>query len=239
MKKILLSLIMIAQSSFAGVIATSGSDQNQMLELYSSESCSSCPPADKWVSALKAHPMLWKSVFPIVFHVDYWNGLGWKDELSDSKMTQRQIDLSHQWAKSQVYTPGFIVNGKEWSNWSGHPLPELPKKTTYQIALNETEPLKFQVGVNKGSLSGKNLIVRMALLGFGLESNVTSGENSGKHLAHDFVVLDWDWKNVTSSYRILFNFKKPPQKVERLAAVVWLEETENPTPLQVTGGYLK
>ena len=96
MKNVILSLILISPYCYAGLIGSSGAEQNQMLELYSSESCSSCPPADIRVSTLKAHPMLWKSVFPLVFHVDYWNDLGWKDELSSGTMTQRQIDLSHQ-----------------------------------------------------------------------------------------------------------------------------------------------
>src|SRR5271154_7473575 len=73
------------------LIASSGTSRVQLLELYSSESCSGCPPADAWVSELKEKSDLWKHVVPVVFHVDYWNYLGWKDGLSSDTMTKRQV----------------------------------------------------------------------------------------------------------------------------------------------------
>ena len=80
------------------LVARSGSGTIRLVELYSSESCSSCPPADRWMSTLKGHPGLWKSFVPVVFHVDYWNDLGWKDGLSASSMTKRQRDVAATWA---------------------------------------------------------------------------------------------------------------------------------------------
>ena len=215
-------------------------DRNIMLELYSSESCSSCPPADLWVGTLVNDPKVFKTLFPVVFHVDYWNHLSWKDGLSSDTMTQRQIDLSHQWDKSSVYTPGFIVNGLEWRKWGKDPLPESSGKSPYQLKLAETGVLQVTVDIKRSKIAANNkLILRAALLGFGIETNVTDGENTGRKLTHNFVVLDWDWKNADTGNKIVMRFKRPKQKYTKLAAVAWLEEAGNPTPLQVTGGFLK
>ncbi|MDB4793761.1 DUF1223 domain-containing protein, partial [Methylacidiphilales bacterium] len=67
-----------------------------LIELYSSEGCSSCPPAEAWVNDLKSAPELWKSIFPVVFHVDYWDGLGWPDRFSRADYTQRQRNYAAQ-----------------------------------------------------------------------------------------------------------------------------------------------
>ncbi len=93
--------VFVSQKSFAGemkLLASSGPNRVQVLELYTSESCSSCPPADRWVSELKKDERLWKKFIPIVFHVDYWNNIGWKDGLSSELMTKRQIDISKLWS---------------------------------------------------------------------------------------------------------------------------------------------
>ncbi|NQZ19516.1 MAG: DUF1223 domain-containing protein [Bdellovibrionales bacterium] len=92
----------------------SGDKKVQMIELYSSEGCSSCPPADRWLAKLYKHPRLWKDFVPIEFHVDYWNRLGWIDPFSHNQFTSRQRQYSRLWRKSKVYTPGFILNGEEW-----------------------------------------------------------------------------------------------------------------------------
>jgi hypothetical protein len=73
-----------------------------LLELFTSEGCSSCPPADAWVSKLKTSPDLWKSVVPVVFHVDYWNGLGWPDRFSSRANTERQQHYSAAWHTDSV-----------------------------------------------------------------------------------------------------------------------------------------
>src|SRR6476661_2706945 len=68
----------------------SGDTQNSLIELFTSEGCSSCPPAEKWLSAFKSNPDLWKKIVPVAFHVDYWNHLGWRDRVSTPEVTQRQ-----------------------------------------------------------------------------------------------------------------------------------------------------
>src|SRR5437870_9403607 len=91
--------------------------QTSLLELYASEGCSSCPPAEAWLSALKEHPRLWKDFVPVAFHVDYWDYLGWKDPFSSKAWSERQSDYAEHWHSDSVYTPGFVLNGNEWRGW--------------------------------------------------------------------------------------------------------------------------
>src|SRR5271156_2248162 len=93
--------------------------QVALVELYTSEGCSSCPPAESWLSKLKNKPGLWSDFVPVAFHVDYWNGLGWRDKLSSEEYSERQRNYARDWSEDEVYTPEFVLNGKEWRNWFG------------------------------------------------------------------------------------------------------------------------
>ena len=88
-----------------------------MIELYTSEGCSSCPPAEAWLSTWKSSPDLWKSVFPVAFHITYWDDLGWTDSFAQPAFTQRQRDYAARLGQDSVYTPEFVVNGREWRGW--------------------------------------------------------------------------------------------------------------------------
>ena len=103
----------------------SGATQAALLELYTSEGCSSCPPAEEWLSRLKENPKLWQDFVPVAFHVDYWDYLGWKDTFAAKAYTQRQRDYASNWRGRSVYTPGFILDGKEWRG--GLNLENLPR----------------------------------------------------------------------------------------------------------------
>jgi Protein of unknown function (DUF1223) len=87
--------------------------QVSLLELYTSEGCSSCPPAEAWLSKLKNSQGLWDEFVPVAFHVDYWDNLGWKDRFSDEQYTERQKSYAQLWSASDIYTPEFVLNGKE------------------------------------------------------------------------------------------------------------------------------
>src|SRR6476659_1367183 len=97
----------------------SGDTQSSLIELFTSEGCSSCPPAEKWLSALKSSSDLWKKAVPVAFHVDYWDHLGWRDRFAKPEFTSRQQRYAAAWGGDSVYTPGFVVNGKEWRGWFG------------------------------------------------------------------------------------------------------------------------
>src|ERR1700758_572188 len=95
----------------------SGPTQVNLLELYTSEGCSSCPPAEAWLGEFSESEDLWRAVVPVSFHVDYWDNLGWKDVFSSREFTQRQRLYAESWGSGSVYTPGFVLNGAEWQSW--------------------------------------------------------------------------------------------------------------------------
>ena len=95
-----------------------------LMELFTAEGCSSCPPADAWFSRLKSNPDLWKSYVPVAYHVDYWNRLGWADRFSAPEYTARQNRYAVLWQGNSIYTPEVAVNGREWRGFfDGRPLP--------------------------------------------------------------------------------------------------------------------
>src|SRR6266481_6608539 len=89
-----------------------------LVELFTSEGCTSCPPAERTFSKLATHPSLWKTFVPVAFHVNYWDNLGWKDRLASVEFTQRQHTYASGWRSDTVYTPEFVLNGREWQ-WAG------------------------------------------------------------------------------------------------------------------------
>ena len=85
------SILLIPVRGFAGdLVFHSGPEQVHLLEFFTSEGCSSCPPAEERLSALQRDPELWKSLVPVSFHVDYWDNLGWPDRYAAPAYTERQ-----------------------------------------------------------------------------------------------------------------------------------------------------
>ncbi|PCI49233.1 MAG: hypothetical protein COB51_04315 [Moraxellaceae bacterium] len=109
-----------------------------MLEVYTSQGCSSCPPAERWMSKFKEDARLWNQLVPINFHVDYWDHLGWSDPYGSSIFTQRQRDYKSLGHSSNVATPGFIMTGKGWNGWfRRHPVPVKPLKSVGILTANK------------------------------------------------------------------------------------------------------
>lgn len=88
-----------------------------IIELYTSQGCHSCPPAQAWLSQFLDETALWQKYFPLAFHVTYWDYLGWRDVFGQRAFSQRQYDHLHQKHTQQVYTPQFVINGQEWRGW--------------------------------------------------------------------------------------------------------------------------
>lgn len=209
-------------------------EQTHLIELYSSQGCSSCPPAERWVSSLQHKQGLWDKYVPVVFHVDYWDYLGWKDPFSNSEFSQRQRNYKQQRLINSVYTPGFIVNGSEWRGWyKRQPIAKHTQKAgTLTAKLNDnmlsanyshTKPLKLYV----------------ALLGSGLKTAVASGENSGRSFTEDFIVLDLITKtSATGNWQMTLKDIKD-FNAERYALAIWVSTTDSLSPLQATGGWLE
>src|SRR5215216_163125 len=103
---LLLSLPLLAAAGEPKVFS-SGENQVHLLELFSSEGCSSCPPAEQWLADLRQAPGLWRDFVPVSFHVNYWDRLGWKDRFANKEFTARQYAYSSLWRSVSVYTPEF------------------------------------------------------------------------------------------------------------------------------------
>ena len=225
------------------LVASSGKNHVQLVELFSSESCSSCPPADEWVSGLKDRSGLFTRFVPVVFHVDYWNHPDCKDEFSSNDMTRRQQRLAQTWSQPAVYTPGFIVDGKEWRGWRESTLPREERPSSIELKVFKETDGNYSVQA-EGLRSGTSYSIRIAKLGLGIVSKIASGENSGKTLTHDFVVLDWKTKAVSDGKDSKVRFDAfatldKKKTASKFAVVAWIEKTNSPAPLQAAGALLK
>ncbi|MFZ5556409.1 MAG: DUF1223 domain-containing protein [Pseudomonadota bacterium] len=171
-----------------------------MLELYTSEGCSSCPPADRWVSELPAAGFTTDQVVPLAFHVDYWNYLGWPDRFAQPVFTERQRLISASNGISFVYTPELVLNGKVFRGLSHRRLRDALKEMNAQppgaeLAIRATPAagsvaVQVDAKLRDGARAGDAEIF-LALTENGLATEVKRGENAGRSLRHDFVVRAW------------------------------------------------
>ncbi len=239
---IILTTIAFNVQLFAeSTLISSGKEKNQFIELYTSEGCSSCPPADDWISQLKTNPRLWKDVVPIAFHVDYWDRLGWKDELASSDFSQRQRLHREQGNISQVYTPGFVVDGKEWRGFFRRE--SLDNIKVEEVGELSAEVVDQQVTVQFSPLlnGAESLVIHCAVLGFGISNEIKAGENRGRTLTHDFAVLGYNSEIIKSendNFSLVTELPKQNLSAERKALVVWVSELNSQSPLQAAGNWL-
>jgi len=196
MFRILLIASLFSLPVFAGepIVVSSGDKQTAVVELYTSEGCSSCPPADRWLSKLVEIPREDLDVLALAFHVDYWDYLGWKDRFASSAYTSRQRQLGANNRQRTIYTPEFFVNGIE-ARGSGNILEKI------QQSNEQPAPLKLELRVAKEQSS---LVIdlhtaatrddvgpaRLRYLVYenDLSTQVKRGENSGETLDHQQVV---------------------------------------------------
>ena len=165
-------------------VARSGAAPVRLVELYTSEGCSSCPPADRWLSRLPASAGLAR----LAFHVDYWDELGWPDRHADARYALRQSSQAARDGHAAVYTPEVVVDGREWRRWPSG-LPE-PAKARAPIALELSirGDSRLELGLKPvGAAVGRGAEVYFVVTEDGLSSEVRAGENRGKRLEHDHV----------------------------------------------------
>ena len=168
--------------------------QPVLVVLFTSEGCSSCPPADRALALLeKQQPVSTADVITLEFHVDYWDGPGWKDPFSSALYSQRQEEYSSALKLDSNYTPQMVVNGK--SEFVGSDL----RKATQTIEKLVAEPQAKATAESNGTSAKISLValpahdtatVYLATVEDDLTSNVTGGENGGAKLAHTSVVRE-------------------------------------------------
>ena len=225
----------------ASVTLESGPERVSLVELYTSEGCSSCPPADKWVSALRDDTRLWHQFVPVAFHVDYWDYIGWKDRFAEAAYSARQRSHASLGNVRSVYTPGFVVNGAEWRAWFRRaPLPLPNDKPGRLRAIIEGDTVEVTYAPS-AAIDGRFEIV-VARLGFDLSSQIKAGENAGKYLAHDFVVLGVTKTTLQQGAdEHAARLKLPATDHAGGAAglAVWVTAPGQQRPIQALGGYLR
>ncbi len=239
------SFFALATSAWAGEITFQrDSGPACLIELYSSEGCSSCPPAEEWLSHLKDSPQLWQQIFPVAFHVDYWNGLGWPDRFARPVYTDRQRAYAAKQKQDSVYTPEFIVNGREWRGWFHGEIAPAAVETHGQLVL-KVEPhgravlAGYHPAVN--AAAGISYTLHVAVLGLGIVSEVERGENAGRQLQHDFVVLDFHSQTLdlgTSGEVHAGPITCNPGSDAAQAVVAWVSTPETEV-VQIAGGELR
>lgn len=213
---------------------TSGEGRTHLLELYTSEGCSSCPPAETWLGGLRAAPGLWRDFVPVAFHVVYWDRLGWADRFASKEFTARQYAYANRWSHDTVYTPGFLLDGVEWRKNSGQLIPPVSAEKAGILAVEYADSGECRV---RFTVPGDHE-VQVALLGGGIVSHVRAGENGGRTLRHEFVALVLRSARLEAGAAQAMLPSRAHDGVPRVALAVWVTRRGELTPLQATGGWL-
>jgi hypothetical protein len=180
----------------------SGAGQPVLVELFTSEGCSSCPPADELLANLQQQqPVEGAEIITLSEHVDYWNHLGWADPFSRAQFSERQTAYAMQFGGNSIYTPQMIVDGRDQFVGSdvSAARDSIAKaarrsKALVAIELQKTKPIDppvIQVTITINNLDGNSKEVAdvfLAVAESGLRSSVQRGENKGRNLTHTSVV---------------------------------------------------
>jgi hypothetical protein len=241
---LLLTSFGFAQTNIIQVIE-SPKTQVQLIELYTSEGCSSCPSADKFIQthANNNPDDLWKKFIPLAFHVDYWSYLGWSDRFTLPNNPERHKLHRDQGTANSIYTPEFVINGQEWTNFysSDKTLPNSEQPVGHlraEISDNGHIDIKFDALETGTFKTTHHKYLNIAILGMDLSSQVDAGENKGKRLTHDFVVLN---KQQVRSENHHWQAQLPDLtnfETSNLAIAIWIEENKSLRPIQAVGDFL-
>lgn len=174
---------------------TSGPNISPVIELYTSEGCSSCPPADQWLSTLKA-PAAQGQVVAQAFHVGYWDYIGWVDRFASPAHTARQRHIATLNQLRNIYTPQLVRDGLDWRDWRDlKDLSRSPDKTSApprraDLVLRRTAPASFEASVAP-TATQERWSAYWSVTEHAHSSKVKAGENAGESLLHDFVVRQY------------------------------------------------
>lgn len=186
--------------------ARSGPTTPWVVELYTSEGCSSCPPADRWLSTLKGR----SGVVALAFHVDYWDRLGWIDRFASPAWTLRQQQAAASSGAGFAYTPQVLLNGQDYRRWPVLPEPVSPPL----VSLSLRRDGEFYI-VQSTPLAGapRELAGYWAVTEDGHRSQVRAGENAGVTLQHDAVVRELQPVAAVGDTPLRFQPRNPPERL--------------------------
>lgn len=173
--------------------AAGGAQRVALVELYTSEGCSSCPPADRQLSLIGA--AVNTTVAPLALHVDFWDGLGWKDPFARAEHVQRQRWMVERSGGRTLYTPHFFVGGREVGDRAAvasaiRAQAARPAAARVEARLKMSDGRAELTAHAEAAAAGETALF-VAITENGLASRVTAGENRGATLPHDHVVRHW------------------------------------------------
>jgi hypothetical protein len=195
-----------------------------VLELFTSQGCSSCPPADEILRGLAQK----ESVLPLSFHVTYWNRLGWKDSFSQKIFDERQYAYGSRFALNGVYTPQIVINGK--AEMVGSRERQIDKIVQESLSQNADFSIILSKNIKDKSLiinykinkSVKNYDLNVALVESGISTKIQRGENEGKTLKHENVVRNF--RTIKMSENTEGAVECPFLPTEKQSVIVYLQE---------------
>lgn len=179
---------LVATSAFAAEIKSP-----VVVELFTSQGCNSCPPADAYLATLKERD----NVLALSFHVNYWDYLGWRDTFASEVTTARQRDYARSMGERTIYTPQVVIGGRYHEVGSRHGAIDrairkaaLEQTETLDVQLREGAPGKLQISVAAGQIYNRRVVVWLVLFDPYHEVEIQRGENSGRTLSYHNVVRD-------------------------------------------------
>jgi len=240
MKKLIILSCLLALPAFAAEKLTVVSSQQQtaVVELYTSEGCSSCPPADQWLGALIEVPRDELDALVLAFHVDYWDYLGWKDRFGSPRHTSRQRQLGANNNQRSIYTPEFFVNGAE-ARGTRKVIEKIRNSNSataliqLKLTVSKTDDtLQLELQTTNPEALSSALHCRFIVYESELASDVKRGENSGELLRHQQVV-----RHMSSARQLedrnLYSINIDPEwRLENIGVAALVTTAGNKTYLQ-------
>lgn len=232
-RSLLLGLLLFAASG-----PVTAAEPVVVLELFTSQGCSSCPPADRLLSTLAAES---PGVLALSFHVDYWNRLGWPDPFSDARWTQRQRSYAAKLNQKNLYTPQLVVNGR--LAFPGHDERRAREATKTFLARPAAVSVTFEA-TREGDLvkvryaatgAPSGSMVNLALVESGVAVDVPRGENAGRRLHHHNVVRAFTTVKPPSGTVTL---DVPPDTKASLGVVAYVQDAQKWHVLGASGAVL-
>jgi hypothetical protein len=203
-----------------------------VVELFTSEGCSSCPPADALLRQLIQEAKEQnRKVFALSFHVDYWNRLGWTDPFSSEQFTERQSQYAGVFGSTSVYTPQMVLNGKE--GFTGSDENRARKRIAEYLKASPTNAINLKakrIGTQSIEVAYRcaqvtpGAVLNIALVERRLEVSVPRGENAGRILKHDNVVRVFKTIALTSQEGVIDLGTASMEDASRYSVVAYVQD---------------
>lgn len=221
----------VATAAVGNCVVRSGEMVLPLVELYTSEGCSSCPPADAWLTtALRDDSINW-----VAFHVDYWDALGWRDRFADVRYSERQRDRVAAAGENTVYTPQVMSGADLRVDWRSTKSFEKAVAAQRQLSAPTMIEMRYDVTSRKLDVTATRVahadlvdpVLWVAEIESGLSTQVRAGENARRELHHDAVVRSLHGpfsikaKDVAVSKRITLAGDRPAHVVS------WVEDARH------------